>query len=121
MPVEAWDEVEEEREPAPRPARPRKKAKRRVESLTDPSIQATFSHLSGQFDQCARERGGVDGSIVRVGFSVGPQGRATEAFSLSPHERTPLGRCIVNVVAGARFGRSELGRSEIRWSIRLHP
>ncbi len=120
QPIQKWDQVDEPDDPVRR-TRPRTRNKPRPESLADSSIGATMRRLGGRFNQCAREHGAVDGSLVRVGFSVNSEGRVEGSFALAPHKRTPLGRCIANVLGGATFGRSEMGRNDVRWSITLHP
>lgn len=119
QPLEAWDP-----EPTPelvdRP-RPRSPGKPRPETLDDDSIRSALSRLQANFNQCAREHGAVDGSLVRVGFSASAEGQATGVFALAPHAKTPLGRCIVDAVARVKLRRTELGRNDIRWSIILHP
>ncbi|MCA9708796.1 MAG: hypothetical protein KDK70_23320 [Myxococcales bacterium] len=119
-PIEKWDEVGK---PDPPPdTRPRVRGgKGRPESLGDSAINGVMRRLAAGFNECARQHGGVDGSVVRVGFSISPEGGVQGAFAMSPHTRTPLGRCITNVLGGGRFGRSEYGRSDVRWSITLHP
>ena len=77
--------------------------------------------MQASFNECAREHGAVDGSLVRVGFSVSAEGQVNECFALAPHARTPLGRCIVEAVARARLKKTVLGRQDVRWSIILHP
>lgn len=119
-PIEKWNKVGE---PEPEPTRPRRGGggKRRPEKLADSAISGVMRRLAAGFNQCARQHGGVDGSVVRVGFSVSPEGAVQGAFAMSPHKRTPLGRCITNVLGGGRFGRSQYGRGDVRWSITLHP
>jgi len=119
-PIEAWDKADEPDDPVRR-TRPRGRSKARPESLGDSAIGATMRRLGAGFNRCAQQHGGVDGSVVRVGFSVDSEGSVDGAFALAPHKRTPLGRCITNVVASGHFGRSEYGRNDIRWSITLHP
>jgi len=119
-PIQAWDEPDDDDEPVRR-TRTRPRSKPRPESLDDSAIRSTMRRLGEAFNRCAREHGGVDGSEVRVGFSVSADGSVDNAFALAPYSSTPLGRCVTNVVAGARFGRSEFGRGDVRWSIKLHP
>ena len=118
-PIEAWDD-----EPTPElPDRPRKSgwSRPRPESLDDDSIRSGLARMQASFNECAREHGAVDGSLVRVGFSVSAEGQVNECFALAPHARTPLGRCIVEAVARARLKKTVLGRQDVRWSIILHP
>lgn len=119
QPIEAWDDVEPTRELPERPNRPRTRP--RPETLDDSAIRSGLARMQAAFDQCARDHGAVDGSLVRVGFSATADGSVTGAFALAPHARTPLGRCIVDVVARTKLRKTELGRGDIRWSIVLHP
>lgn len=119
-PLEPWTTASKpEREPRPRPRGTRPRA--RPTELDDAAIGSGLGRLQGSFDQCAREHGAVEGSLVRVGFSVSPDGLVEGAFALAPHGRTPLGRCIVDAVTRARMQRTEYGRQDIRWSLHLHP
>jgi hypothetical protein len=117
-PIQAWDP-----EPTPElPERPKPRAgKPRPETLDDDSIRSALSRLQDNFNQCARQYGAVDGSLVRVGFSASAEGQVTGVFALAPHAKTPLGRCIVDAVARVKLRKTELGRADIRWSIILHP
>ena len=119
-PIEAWDDPEPTPELPDRPRRP-SKGPARPETLDDDAIRAGLGRLQSSFDACAREHGAVDGSLVRVGFSANAEGQVQGAFALAPHARTPLGRCIVDVVARAKLRKTELGRGDVRWSIILHP
>ena len=118
LPVEAWDKADD---PAPRTKRPRTGGTAKPQTLGDSAVGAGIRRLASGFNRCGRDHGAVDGSVVRVTFSVSPSGSVTEVQSLAPHSRTPLGRCIANVLGGGSFGRSEEGRSNITWSITLHP
>jgi hypothetical protein len=118
-PIEPWDP-----EPTPelpdRP-RPRPVGKPRPQTLDDDAIRSGLARLQINFNQCARDHGAVDDSLVRVGFSASAEGQVQGAFALAPHARTPLGRCIVDVLSRARLRKTELGRGDVRWSIILHP
>ncbi len=119
---EKWAQVDKPRDPPERKTGGRKRTRKtRPETLGDASISGTIRRLAAQFNECARKYGGVDGSVVRVGFSVSPEGGVQSSRAMSPHRSTPLGRCIANTLGGAQFGRSEFGRSDVRWSITLHP
>ncbi|MEX1361592.1 MAG: hypothetical protein AB1Z98_00575 [Nannocystaceae bacterium] len=120
MPVQAWDKAEQP-EPPKEPTRPRNPGTSRPRSLADSAVGAGIRRMSAGFNRCAREYGGVDGSEVRVGFSVDSDGSVTRVQSMPPYTNTPLGRCVASVLGSGRFGRSEQGRSDIRWSIILHP
>lgn len=120
MPVEAWDKADEPKPESKRPTR-RTGGRSKPQSLGDSAVGAGIRRLASGFNRCGREHGAVDGSVVRVGFSISPSGSVTAVQSLAPHTRTPLGRCIANVLGGGSFGRSEEGRSDITWSITLHP
>ncbi len=117
--IEAWEDPEPSAELPDRP-RPRG-AKPRPETLDDDSIRSALARLQSGFNQCARDHGAVDGSLVRVGFSATAEGQVQSAFSLPPHAKTPLGRCIVDVLSRARLRKTVLGRGDVRWSIILHP
>jgi hypothetical protein len=117
--IEAWDD---ERTPElPDRPRPRSGGKPRPQTLDDDAIRSGLGRMQGMFDECARQHGAVDGSLVRIGFSATAEGQVQGAFSLAPHARTPLGRCIVDVVARTKLRKTEIGRGDIRWSIILHP
>jgi hypothetical protein len=117
--IEAWDD------PTPElPDRPRPRvggSKPRPQTLDDDAIRSSLARMQAMFDECARQHGAVDGSLVRIGFSATAEGQVQGAFALAPHARTPLGRCIVDVVARTKLRKTELGRGDIRWSIILHP
>lgn len=119
-PLEPWDDPEPTPELKDRPKVARKGTPR-PETLDDDSIRSGLGKLQSSFNECAREHGAVDGSLVRVGFSASAEGQVQGAFALAPHARTPLGLCIVNVLARARLRKTELGRGDVRWSIVLHP
>ncbi|MEM9461485.1 MAG: hypothetical protein AAGF11_45395 [Myxococcota bacterium] len=120
---EKWAQVDKPDSPPVRKGTGRKGTGRRPrpETIGDSAISGVMRRLAAGFNQCARKHGGVDGSVVRVGFSVSPSGGVQSPHAMSPHRRTPLGRCIANTLGGAQFGRSEFGRSDVRWSITLHP
>lgn len=117
---EKWAQVDKPDEPVRKGGRPRVR-KARPESIGDSAISGVMRRLAAGFNECARQHGGVDGSVVRVGFSISPDGGVQSPSAMSPHRRTPLGRCISNTLGGARFGRSDFGRNDVRWSITLHP
>jgi hypothetical protein len=117
-PMEAWDDDEPTRE---LPDRPRPRKSPRPETLDDDAIRSGLARMQAAFNQCAREHGAVDGSLVRVGFSATAEGQVQGAFALAPHAKTPLGRCIVDAVARTKLRKTELGRGDVRWSIVLHP
>lgn len=119
-PLEPWDDPEPTPELADRPRVVRKGAPR-PETLDDDAIRSGLGKLQSAFNECARQHGAVDGSLVRVGFSASAEGQVQGAFALAPHARTPLGLCIVDVLARARLRKTELGRGDVRWSIILHP
>lgn len=117
-PIKAWDDPE----PSPElPDRPKSRPRARPESLDDDAIRSGLARLQTNFNQCARDHGAVDGSLVRVGFSATSEGQVQGAFAIAPHARTPLGRCIVDVLSRAKLRKTELGRGDVRWSIILHP
>lgn len=118
---EKWAQVKKPDSPPVRKTGGRKGRKPRPETVGDSAISGTMRRLAARFNECARKYGGVDGSVVRVGFSISPDGGVNSPYSMSPHRKTPLGRCIANTLGGAQFGRSEFGRSDVRWSITLHP
>jgi len=114
-PIVQRDEVEVE--PPPRKSRPKLKA---APSAGD--ISRGIGRLQGAFNQCARKHGGLEGTKVRVDFSVGADGRPTQSFARNPYARTPLGRCIANVIkTQGKFTRSRDGLADIRREIVLHP
>jgi hypothetical protein len=117
-PIEAWDQVEPTR---PLRERPRGRGPSRPKTLDDAAIGSGLARMQAGFNECARAHGAVDGSLVRVGFSATAEGQVQGAFAVAPHARTPLGRCIVDVVSRTRLRRTELGRGDVRWSIVLHP
>lgn len=119
-PLEPWDDPEPTPELEDRPKVTRKGAPR-PETLDDDAIRSGLGKLQSAFNECARQHGAVDGSLVRVGFSASAEGQVQGAFALAPHARTPLGLCIVDVLARARLRKTELGRGDVRWSIILHP
>lgn len=120
-PIEKW---EDSKKPDPEPPSRRVRTgggRAKPQTLGDSAVGAGIRKLASRFNQCGRDYGAVDGSKVRVGFSISPAGSVTEVQALAPHDKTPLGRCVANVLGGASFGRSEEGRSSVRWSITLHP
>lgn len=89
---------------------------------SDSDISRGLRNLQRWFNQCAREHGGLEGTKVRVDFSVGPSGRPTQSFARNPYARTPLGRCIAKVIKDkGKFARSRDGLADIRREIILHP
>jgi hypothetical protein len=89
---------------------------------TDQDINRGLAKLQKYFNQCAREHGGLEGTKVRVDFSVGADGRPTQSFARNPYARTPLGRCVAAVIKDkGKFTRSRDGLADIRREIILHP
>jgi hypothetical protein len=89
---------------------------------TDSDIDRGLRKLQKYFNQCAREHGGLEGTKVRVDFSVGADGRPTQSFARNPYARTPLGRCVAAVIKKhGKFTRSRDGLADIRREIVLHP
>lgn len=100
----------------------RKKTPSLKQKPTDQDINRGLAKLQKFFNQCAREHGGLEGTKVRVDFSVGADGRPTQSFARNPYARTPLGRCVANVIkTKGRFTRSRDGLADIRREIILHP
>jgi hypothetical protein len=89
---------------------------------TDRDIDRGLRALDKYFTRCAREHGGLDGTKIRVDFSVGGDGRPTESYARNPYDKTPLGRCVAQVIKDhGRFTRSRDGLADIRREITLHP
>lgn len=89
--------------------------------LDDRDIRAGLGRAQGALDACAREHGALDGMRITIDFSVGEDGRAYDAVSLSPYTSTPLGRCVAEAVRNhARFRRSRLGRRDLQRKVTLH-
>lgn len=111
--------VEDDDEPA---VVPTKKPSGLKQKPSDSDINRGLGRLQKFFNQCARDHGGLEGTKVRVDFSVGADGRPTQSFARNPYARTPLGRCIAEVIkTKGKFTRSRDGLADIRREIILHP
>ena len=97
--------------PTPEPIRP-----------SERNIDRGLARLDKYFTRCAREHGGLQCTVIRVDFSVGADGRPTQSASRNPYARTPLGRCVADVIkTHGRFASSLDGLADIRREIELHP
>ncbi|MCH9688229.1 MAG: hypothetical protein K0V04_42755 [Deltaproteobacteria bacterium] len=119
--VVAWNEVHTPAAATRRRRPARQRSGRPRDRVDDSTIGAGLGRLQAGFDACARDHGAVTGSIVRVDFSVTADGSVDDSQARAPHRRTPLGRCVADVLAGGRFGRSTSGRRDIHRSIALRP
>lgn len=90
------------------------------ETLSDKDIGSGLSRIQAALDECARTHGAIDETVVHIDFSVNAGGRVDESDARPPFGKTPLGRCVADVVrTKGSFARSKAGRRDIRWSIKL--
>lgn len=109
-----WGDDEGKREP--RPSAPPKLR----DTLSDKDIRSGLSRIQAALDECARTHGAIDETVVHIDFSVNAGGRVDESDARPPFGKTPLGRCVADVVrTRGVFARSSAGRRDIRWSIKL--
>jgi hypothetical protein len=105
---------EPEPEPKPETTKPQRPS--------DRNVRRALHNLQRYFDGCAREHGGLENTLIRVDFSVEPHGRATRSFARNPYGRTPLGRCVAQVIIDhGKFASSRDGLADVRADITLHP
>ncbi|MEX1362517.1 MAG: protein kinase [Nannocystaceae bacterium] len=109
----AFEEEEEEEEdddepdPDPEPRDPKPRPTKVVTALSKGQIDDGFKRAQSAIDSCASQYGGLPGISVTVSFDV-VDSRARNAKPQTPHNATPLGKCIAAAVnANARFAKSK--------------
>ncbi len=106
-----------EDEPEPEPEKVKTGVKRKLDSS---DIDKGIGKIRAALNACAVTHGAIDGTLVTVDFSVASSGSVTEAYSRSPHSRTPLGLCVANVIrTKGKFRRSKEGLGDVRRTIKL--
>ena len=116
-PMQGFDPFDRPPEPEPEPT---PAVRVRKTALDDRDISRGLGRIQKLLDKCAVKHGAIDGTNVTVDFGVTGAGRVDEAYSRSPHGKTPLGLCVANVIRTAgRFKQSPDGRRDIRRTLRL--
>lgn len=88
--------------------------------LDDNDIDRGINRIRAALNKCAAKHGAIDGTLVKVDFSVKPNGRVSEAYSRSPHSASPLGICVAGVIRDkAKFRRTRDGLGDVRRVIKL--
>lgn len=109
----------EEDEPDPEPdAKPRPRGVKR--QLDKGDVDSGLGKIQAALNQCAVKHGGLNKTLVTVDFSVAANGRVTEAYSRTPHSKTPLGLCVAKVIREkAKFRKTKEGLGDIRRTLTL--
>ena len=76
------------------------------EKLSTADIRAGVGPVKAAAKHCGVTHGAARGEKVKVKLSVsGKTGRVTKATAQAPHTHTPLGNCVAQALAKARFKR----------------
>lgn len=114
-PIRGFDPIEFD-VPPERPVR----GPRVASGLQGKDVDRGLGRIQKALDKCAAKHGAIDGTQVKVDFSVEGDGRVSEAYSRSPHSKTPLGLCVAKVIRTlGKFKRSKEGLRDIHRTIRL--
>lgn len=107
----------EDDEPEPEPKKVKTGVKRKLDSR---DIDKGIGRIRAALNACAVTHGAIDGTLVTVDFSVASNGGVTEAYSRSPHSKTPLGLCVAKVIrTKGKFRRTKEGLGDVRRTIKL--
>ncbi len=114
-PVDDWDDIEPD---LPTPERdPRRPG---PSGLKPKDVDRGLARLQKALDKCAVKHGAIDGTKVKIDFSVEGSGRVSEAYARSPFSKTPLGLCVANVIRTmGKFKHSKDGLRDIHRTITL--
>ncbi|MBV1859420.1 MAG: hypothetical protein KUG77_13490 [Nannocystaceae bacterium] len=106
---------DDEREPEVRKVRAGVRRK-----LEKGDVDRGLGKIRAALNQCSAKHGAIDKTLVTVDFSVASNGRVTEAYSRSPHSKTPLGLCVAKVIRQkATFRKTKEGLGDIRRTLTL--
>ncbi len=109
--------ADDDDEPDPEPAPVRKTVKRQ---LNKGDVDSGLGKIQAALNRCAAKHGGLNKTLVTVDFSVGGNGRVTQAYSRAPHTKHPLGLCVAKVIREqAKFRKTKEGLGDIRRTLTL--
>ncbi|MGH1346953.1 MAG: hypothetical protein ACRBN8_35620 [Nannocystales bacterium] len=112
-----FEPFEEDEEPEPEVKRVRKGVKRQLDKG---DVDSGLGRIRAALNQCSAKHGAIDKTLVTVDFSVAANGRVTEAYSRTPHSKTPLGLCVAKVIRQkAKFRKTKEGLGDIRRTLTL--
>ncbi len=73
------------------------------ESLSPKAIDRALAPARKQALRCGSEHAALPGMRVRVTFSIGADGKVTDAVALKPNAMLAVGRCVADAVRRVRF------------------
>ena len=92
--------------------RKRQEAKRKdldahlPDKLSQNDIRGAIGSVKSKAKACGSQHGATAGETVRVKLSIeGSTGNVLSASAMSPHDSTPLGKCVAEALSGANFPR----------------
>lgn len=112
-----FEPIEDDPDPIPEPKRPKTGVKRKLDAR---DIDKGIGKIRAALNACAVTHGAIDGTRVTVDFSVAANGGVTEAYSRTPHSKTPLGLCVAKVIrTKGKFRRTKEGLGDVRRTLTL--
>jgi hypothetical protein len=77
-----------------------------ADKLSQNDIRGAIGSVKSKAKACGSQHGATAGETVRVKLSIeGATGKVLSSTAISPHDSTPLGKCVAEALSGANFPR----------------